>query len=248
MLKNKVKNYIVESGLAGFYIFYFDEIYDYFSNLLIEEDVFISNFQSLLKKTLFEIIKEEKYFIISKNPLVFKMNENISHESFLKQNKLILKERDLHICLEKFLSFFKIVNKTIFHEKSKNKELLKWQQPDMVAYLNCQYYSFELKRYIKLSNIRETSFQAISNSDWANYKYLVFEKYDYSNSDLIKEMEYINKSYGLGFILLNLENYKSTKILYRSRFKNINLNSFNKLLNLNIDFNNFINDIKIKST
>lgn len=244
MLKNNVKNYILESVLGGFFVFCFDEIYDYFSNYLMEEDIFISNFESFLKKTLIDIIKEENYCIISKNPFVFKINENINHEDFIKQNKLILKERDLHICLEKFLSFLKIKNKTIFHEKSKSKELLKWQQPDIVAFLNNQYYSFELKRYIKLSNIRETSFQALSNSDWANYRYLVFEKYDYYNSDLISEMKYLNQNYGIGFVILNIENYKDTKILYKSKFKNINVNSFNKLFKLNIDFKNFINETK----
>ena len=107
-------------------------------------------------------------------------------------------ERDLHPLLVKFLfesEEFDLYCKTIYHENSKKGEKGKdkWNYPDIVGIhfpfddykeetlgllknLNkqsCKIYSFEIKKSITWSDIKEYYFQAVSNSSWANEGYLV---------------------------------------------------------------------------
>ncbi len=110
--------------------------------------------------------------------------------------KETFKERDLHRLLSNFLKSQKsILSKTIFHEASKKSDQnQKWIHPDMVG-VNFndfredatvslmkaadikQYvdlFSFELKCSIRNDHeLKEAYFQALSNSSWANFGYLV---------------------------------------------------------------------------
>ncbi len=67
--------------------------------------------------------------------------------------------------------------------------------------------SYELKKEINTNyELKEAYFQAVSNSSWANYGYLVaFEISD----NLIDEIERLNQSFGIGVIELNANPYKS---------------------------------------
>ncbi|RMF05111.1 HrgA protein, partial [Candidatus Woesearchaeota archaeon] len=119
-------------------------------------------------------------------------------EQSLFDSRKKFQERDLHPLLVKFANAnvnFKAHLKTIFHESSsKNKKgFNKWLHPDIVgvyfpfsdfneATLRLQeslsinsvkLFSFELKIKLDLSNLRESYFQAVSNSSWANEGYLV---------------------------------------------------------------------------
>ena len=104
------------------------------------------------------------------------------------------KERDLHILLSSYLNNKNIYSKTILHEQSKNSEHQKWIHPDMVgiefldlksninrAFMRVvqksdifKISSYEIKREINTDyELKKSYFQALSNSNWANYGYLV---------------------------------------------------------------------------
>ena len=64
-------------------------------------------------------------------------------------------------------------------------------------------YSYELKRKIESDyQLKQYYFQALSNSSWANYGYLVaFE----INEDLDEEMARLNNAFGIGIIQMQVD-------------------------------------------
>jgi uncharacterized protein len=131
-------------------------------------------------------------------------------------------ERDLHKLLSSYLKNTDTYSKTIFHEQSNGKDTNQiWTHPDMIGikFLNLQtkvsqnflksinrvdtfkISSYELKREINSdSELKKAFFQAVSNSSWANYGYLV--AFEFSDS-LNEEMARLNQSFGIGIIELN---------------------------------------------
>ena len=166
-------------------------------------------------------------------------------------------ERSLHILFCNYLRTRGIYAKTIYHEKSSTKgdNAQKWIHPDIVgaqfedfkndatlALLKAtepkesiHIYSYELKRRIESDyQLKQYYFQALSNSSWANYGYLVaFE----INEDLDEEMARLNNAFGIGIILMQAND---SKILFPAREKALDYNTIEKLNNLNPDFCEFI--------
>ena len=99
-------------------------------------------------------------------------------------------------------------------------------------------YSYELKRRIESDyQLKQYYFQALSNSSWANYGYLVaFE----INEDLDEEMARLNNAFGIGIIQMQVD---GTKILYPAKEKALDYNTIEKLNNLNKDFCEFIGKV-----
>ena len=149
-------------------------------------------------------------------------------------------------------------SKTIFHEQSNGKDSNQiWTHPDMVGikFLNLQtkasqnflksinrvdtfkLSSYELKREINSdSELKKAFFQAVSNSSWANYGYLV--AFEFSDS-LNEEMARLNQSFGIGIIELNANPYQS-KVLYPSVFRDLDFKTIDKLCKMNKEFEKFI--------
>ena len=171
-------------------------------------------------------------------------------------------ERELHKIFCSYLRNSRsIYAKTIFHEKSTSKDKeQKWVHPDIIGVSFKDYsndntlsllnaidikssvylYSFELKREIKNDyNLKEYYFQALSNSSWANFGYLVAYEIDES---LKEEMERLNNAFGIGIIRLQAKD-DSTQILYPAREHELDYTTINKLCSINPDFNNFINKV-----
>jgi len=167
------------------------------------------------------------------------------------------KERDLHILLSTLLKSQNIYSKTIFHEQNnRNDKNQIWTNPDIVAVEFTDYsdtteqflkvvntiylfklYSYEMKRELKSDNdLKEAYFQAVSNSSWANYGYLVAFNI---NTNLHKEIIRLNKSFGIGCIELSSNIYES-KIIAPARHNELDFDTINKLANANPDFNTFI--------
>jgi len=168
-------------------------------------------------------------------------------------------ERDLHKLLSSYLKNTAIYSKTIFHEQStfgKDSNQI-WTHPDMVGirFLNLQtkasqtfiksinrvdtfkLSSYELKREINSdAELKKAFFQAVSNSSWANYGYLV--AFEFSDS-LTEEMERLNQSFGIGIIELNANPYKS-KILFQAIYRDLDFKTIDKLCKINKDFEKFI--------
>jgi hypothetical protein len=167
-------------------------------------------------------------------------------------------ERDLHKLLSSYLKNTDTYSKTIYHEQSNGKDNNQiWTHPDMVGikFLKLQtkasenflksinrvdtfkVSAYELKREINSdSELKKAFFQAVSNSSWANYGYLV--AFEFSDS-LNQEMGRLNQSFGIGIIELNANPYES-KVLYPSVFRDLDFNTIDKLCKMNKNFEKFI--------
>lgn len=169
------------------------------------------------------------------------------------------KERDLHRLLSNYLSSQRnILSKTIFHETSKKSDQnQKWIHPDMVGVSFSEFQdkatvvlmkAADIKQYVDLNSfelkcsiqndheLKEAFFQALSNSSWANYGYLVaFEIKD----DLLEEMERLNRAFGIGII--SLSPYSTdTRILFAARKNEVDYFTIDKLCRINEDFKRFM--------
>lgn len=171
-------------------------------------------------------------------------------------------ERDLHKLLSSYLKTTDTYSKTIFHEQSnRSEEHQKWIHPDMVGisflklmtntsqiFLKAinridtfKLTSYEIKKEINSDyDLKKSFFQAVSNSSWANFGYLVaFE----INDSLNEEMERLNQSFGIGIIKLKSNPYES-KILYQAKYKDLDFKTIDKLCKINKDFEKFIEQIE----
>ena len=168
------------------------------------------------------------------------------------------KERSLHRLLSYYLLGQNVLSKTIFHESSnKSDQSQKWVHPDMVGVAFNEFqdpatrsllkaaetkeyidlYSYELKRTIDNDHqLKEYFFQALSNSSWANYGYLVALEI---SEDLMEEMARLNRSFGIGVI--KLSPYKDdTQVLFPARKNELDYYTIDKLCRINKDFKSFI--------
>ena len=187
-----------------------------------------------------------------------------SKTNYEKQKGRGFHERDLHPLFVRFAKdYFDAYAKTIKHEKSKKTQSGqdKWNYPDIVGVhfpfndyseketlelsqnLNrrdFKIYSFELKVSLDFSNLKESYFQAVSNSSFANEGYLVvFEELD---SEVFDELRRLHSSFGIGLIKLELEPTESS-VLLPSVVRNLDFKTIDMLVNKNADFREFIDTI-----
>ena len=107
-----------------------------------------------------------------------------------------------------------------------------------------QFYSFELKLKIDKSNITECYFQAVSNSAWANYGYLVVGDLD-TDAAFLSNLSRLNNGYGIGVIKLNLENPLKSEIVVSARERSVvDINFMNFLADMNKDFYSFVDNAR----
>lgn len=185
-------------------------------------------------------------------------NQIQNHKPKKSDKSKTYEERDLHKLLSSYLKNTEIYSKTIFHEQSNGKDSNQiWTHPDMVGikFLNLntkasqnflksinrvdtfKLSSYELKREINSdSELKKAFFQAVSNSSWANYGYLV--AFEFSDS-LIEEMERLNQSFGIGIIKLSANPYQS-KILFQAKYRDLDFKTIDKLCKINKEFERFI--------
>lgn len=211
---------------------------------------------------------------ISEKPILIKLkSQNLTFSdaaSEVKQAKSAFDERDLHPLLANFVGLSPNFNarvKTIFHESSikSKKGRDKWLYPDIVgvsfehesyedSVLNfaakfvkipLKIYSFEMKKYLSIANLREYYFQAVSNSSWANEGYLVALDIDESDEELMELIGSLNSSFGIGVLGLDSENLAQSKILAQPKFRaNLDFNIINELCKKNPHFNKFLETVK----
>lgn len=190
------------------------------------------------------------------------VDDEHEEEHQITQNFL---EIDLHPVLAYFAStFLNIHLKTINHSKSGKRTYGEWVHPDMVG---CYFpfetwqslivdinsiaggaaiklYSFELKKTLSFSNLRESFFQAVSNSSWANEGYLVAENIS-SDLEFQDELKRLTSAFGIGVIKLDIEDPDASIIMYPSREKEqIDWETVNKLASMNSDFEKFLVRVK----
>lgn len=178
-------------------------------------------------------------------------------------------ERDLHSLLTYFLKhndYFQAYSKTIFHEESQKgtRGEDKWLYPDMVA-VNFEYanygknnvlkfiekfdikpiriFSFEIKKELNFSNYKESFFQAVSNSSWANEGYLVALNVK-KDGQFIEALQKLSQSFGIGIIELNLDNINQSKILSPAKFKEkLDYSVVDELADKNPNFKDFLKTV-----
>ncbi len=210
---------------------------------------------------------------VNKNSEIPSIEDNdlpsINHLVPDKAVKYPYKERDLHPFVVRFAhyNFRGVYAKTIFHEKSSKRSYTEWLHPDMVGFwfpFNdytkellelsgrglsiIKFFSFELKRELNFGNLRESFFQAVSNSSWAHEGYLVAANVD-DSEDLREELSRLSGSFGIGVIEINLENPESSQVIFPAKPKEtIDWNGANKLARENPDFASFLQDVHIDVT
>ncbi|WP_187947625.1 HTH domain-containing protein [Helicobacter pylori] len=179
-------------------------------------------------------------------------DEQIECSGTAKKQKNSFHERVLHPLLVKFLSEdpnFKLLCKTIRHEECKKGEggECKWNYPDIVGVYfpynkykeetlkflhhtgqeKHKLFSFELKKELSFSNLKESYFQAVSNSTWANEGYLVVFKE--IEDKVLGELRRLNQSFGIGVIKLESK-ISNSKILLPAKEREIDIPTLNMLI------------------
>ncbi|MCU0435565.1 MAG: HTH domain-containing protein [Bacteroidia bacterium] len=182
-----------------------------------------------------------------------------------KTEKKKFNERDLHPLLVAYCygeSHFKANLKTVFHEKTAKatKGKNEWLHPDIVgvyfpfrdytsetleiqnhlSITSIKLFSFELKISLDFANLRQSYFQAVSNSSWANEGYLATLNID-DDPTFKDELRRLNNAFGIGIIKLNAENIFESEILFPSKInQEIDWDTVNRLANENSDFSSFL--------
>ncbi|MEJ7575979.1 MAG: HTH domain-containing protein [Pyrinomonadaceae bacterium] len=147
-------------------------------------------------------------------------------------------ERDLHPLLAFYAQYYlKAYTRTILHNKSDKKEYGEWVHPDMVGCyfpidewkpevlefsatignVSIKLYSFEIKKSLSFSNLRESFFQTVSNSSWANESYLVAAEIS-SDEDFHNELKRLSTSFGIGVVKLDTGEPDSSEIVFPARY------------------------------
>ncbi|MFP6075554.1 HTH domain-containing protein [Helicobacter pylori] len=183
-----------------------------------------------------------------------------------KKQKTSFDESDLHPLLVKFLDTdlnFKLLCKTIRHRECKKGKLgeCMWNYPDIVGVYfpynkykgetlkflhhtgqeKHKLFSFELKIRINFSNLKESYFQAVSNSTWANEGYLVV--FEEIKDKVLGELRRLNQSFGIGVIKLESE-ISNSKILLPAKEREIDIPTLNMLIEQSPeDFKPFMENI-----
>ncbi|MFT2623374.1 HTH domain-containing protein [Helicobacter pylori] len=163
---------------------------------------------------------------------------------------------------------FRLRCKTIYHERCLKDKRGKgeWNYPDIVGVYfpynkyspfvkydgeilkflhhtgqkKHKLFSFELKKDLAFINLKESYFQAVSNSSWANEGYLVVKNID---DEVLGELRRLNQSFGIGVIKLESE-ISNSKILLPAREREIDIPTLNMLVKQSpVDFKPFMTDI-----
>ncbi len=182
-------------------------------------------------------------------------------------NSTISKEYGLYPILSEFLwSELEIYSKRIDEKRSSNSRGAggnKWLYPDLVgmesfsgnwhreikdcvreyADKRTRLWSFEVKLLINRSNVRAVFFQAVSNSSWANFGYLVAG--EIQGTDTLKELRMLSGLHGIGFIMLDALDPSESQIMIPAKERNeIDWDTASRLTKENKDFLNCIKLIR----
>ncbi len=178
-----------------------------------------------------------------------------------------LGEHGLYPLLSKYLwAEFGVYSKRIDEKRSSNKRGPngnRWLYPDLVGMedlgsdwhqevKDCvnQYsdkrtklWSFEVKLLINRSNVREAFFQAVSNSSWSNFGYLVAGEIE--GQDTLKELRMLFAAHGIGLIKLDADNPAESQVLIPARERDeIDWDMANRLATENKDFLEYVKLVK----
>jgi hypothetical protein len=210
-------------------------------------------------------LRPSKFFLKDLSTEGIPVEEIPEKEKPKKEAKFEFLESDLHPFLTYFSQYFlKAFTKTINHSKSGKKNYGEWVHPDMVGFYfpieewnsdvldfsnairntAIKIFSFELKRELNFSNLRESFFQAVSNSTWANEGYLVASEIS-KDEEFRDEVRRLVGSFGIGIIELDIIDPDSSSIIFPAKQKEyLDWETMNKLADMNSDFLNFLQSVR----
>lgn len=177
-----------------------------------------------------------------------------------------ISEKDLYPLLIQYLNkvfglyCLRIDEKTSRNSKGENGN--QWLHPDIVAMQavdkgwsdivkacakesgqRVKLWSFEVKKELTRSNIRESFFQAVSNSSWSNEGYLVAD--DIKN-DALEEVRILSALHGIGLIILDKINPTESKIILPAKRRiEIDWQSVERIVSENSDFRKYIEYVSV---
>lgn len=203
------------------------------------------------------------------NPEQSAVEESVLEEVELPTPAQTYSEHELYPLLIEFLhKELKLYCQRIDEKTSKNSHGSggnHWLHPDVVALepldqhwdpvvKDCvrhgndsaiRLWSFEVKKQLTRSNVRQYFFQAVSNSTWASFGYLVATGL---NNDVESELQMLASLHGIGVLILNTESLFDSQILIPARERTaIDWQSVNRIVSENTDFHRFIEQVGIYS-
>jgi len=175
-------------------------------------------------------------------------------------------EHDLYPLLSGYLYYeLGLHPKRIDEKRSSNRQgagANRWLHPDLVCMeqlgkdwhdevKNCvkeytrqhtKLWSFEVKLQLNRSNVRESFFQTVSNSSWANFGYLVAASI---KDDTQKELRMLSAAHGIGLIKLDTTSpHKSQIVIPAKEREEIDWDMVDRLVKENSDFCDYIQNIR----
>lgn len=169
------------------------------------------------------------------------------------------REHDLYPLLSAFLSAeWRLHSKRIDEKTASNRrgpQGNQWLFPDLVAMEDltadlvqevkdwidhanarkARLWAFEVKLLLNRSNVRESFFQTVSNSSWANFGYLVAA--DIQAGETVGELRMLSALHGVGVIRLDRDNPAESEVLVPARERiEIDWANANRLAEENRDF------------
>lgn len=209
---------------------------------------------------------EESLQAVKKSEIL--QNNLIQEEPKRKYNvRKELTEYDLYPLLITYLNqeldlyCLRIDEKTSSNTNGKGAN--KWLHPDIVAMKaidqdwdssvkecmkqsssqNVKLFSFEVKKELNISNVRESFFQTVSNSSWANEGYLVATSID---KKTMEELRVLSALHGIGVILLDNHNLEQSKIIFPAKHRfDVDWQSVNRIVNVNQHFKEYIDYVSV---
>ncbi|MEP8682572.1 HrgA protein [Enterobacter ludwigii] len=196
--------------------------------------------------------------------VVEQTNANVAPEPTVET--VSLTEHSLYPILIDYLSQEEgLLCRRIDEKRSSNNKGLggnHWLYPDIVALepldkewddvvQNCvrhsegrltRLWSFEVKKQLNRSNVRECFFQAVSNSSWAHFGYLVATEINEDKQRSVeRELQMLCALHGIGVILLDPHEFSNSQTLIPARERtSVDWQSVNRLVEENRDFKDFI--------
>ncbi len=184
------------------------------------------------------------------------------------RSRMQVREAELYPKLAAYLwNEYRVYPKRINEKRSSNRHGPHgnhWLHPDMVGLENlsadwvpeiracvdeykdkkAKLWSFEVKRLLNRSNVRESFFQAVSNSSWAHFGYLVAAEISSTGTGIRRELEILSSVHGIGVILL-AEPVGDSQIIVPARERPaIDWDSCNRLAATNSDFKDYIKYVR----
>ncbi len=178
-------------------------------------------------------------------------------------DELNLKDHELYPVLAEFLWLrFNIYSKRIDEKRSLNSPCAggkKWLSPALVGMEDMsrdwlhevkdfvqlysgkktKLWSFAVTTQLDQFNIRETYFQAVSNSSWAHFGYLVSR--EVVGDETRKKLELLTQLHGIGFMQLNVAQPAASKIIFTAKERTeLDFDRVNRLAEKNKDFRDYI--------